>query len=737
MKNIFISYSHQDEKWKDLIVKHLEVLAGAYRLTVWEDRRIETGREWQPEIETALAAADTALLLISTDFLNSAFIMGKEVPVILRRREEEGVWVIPVILHPCSWKKVEWLAPLQAFPKDGIPLPGMGSARLKKLLSLLAETVAAGPRDREEQVEGADKAAVTCLITRLPKRKIDLIGRDSELALLARKLHETQRVLLVHGLGGIGKTEVCKTFFLDNYKHYAYAGWIDWVSSLKESLVNAVRPGILPGAAAVTDTLDEGYNRVMDFLCRAPAPVLLVFDNLEDPGDANLDDLACLPAQVKVIANSRLDVPGFAGWKLDFLSAGACRELFYRYYDVEEDHEGVEEIVARCARHTLTVELLARTAQNAGLKVRDLGKLLAEKGFNLNAVIGDKVETFWHDVKDRKRFFDHLLTLFDLSGVNEAELALMVNLAVLPAVYIGSAEIKEWLGLGDNEGLTALVQKGWLRRDKGNIYMHPVVQEVTRVKAAPALETCKRLIKTLTDKLYVEPGENPLDKKGWVGFAETVLGYVSGSHEEIATLANNISLIFLDLGQLEKALEFQLKTVEIFEKVLAKDHPDLATSYNNLSQIYQDLGQLEKALEFQLKANEIYEKVLDCNHPLVATSYNNVSMIYQDLGQLEKALSFQLKTLEIKEKVLDKDHPSLATSYNNVSMIYKNLGQLEKALEFQLKDIAISEEVLGKDHPSLATSYNNVSTIYYAMGQLEKALSFQLKALEIREKVLD
>lgn len=64
----FISYSHQDEAWKDHLLSHLNVLAGE-GLEVWDDRRIAAGDDWLPEIERAIAACDVAVLLISRHFL--------------------------------------------------------------------------------------------------------------------------------------------------------------------------------------------------------------------------------------------------------------------------------------------------------------------------------------------------------------------------------------------------------------------------------------------------------------------------------------------------------------------------------------------------------------------------------------------------------------------------------------------------------------------------------------------
>jgi len=122
---VFISYSHQDEAWKDRIQAHLGVLARQGLLSVWDDRQIQAGQDWLPAIEQSMASCRVALLLISVDFLNSRFIESQEVPSLLKRRQAEGVRVIPVILKPCAWPRVEWLKGIQARPSDGKALSGM------------------------------------------------------------------------------------------------------------------------------------------------------------------------------------------------------------------------------------------------------------------------------------------------------------------------------------------------------------------------------------------------------------------------------------------------------------------------------------------------------------------------------------------------------------------------------------------------------------------------------------
>ena len=43
--NVFISYSHKDEEWKDRLVTHLGVLHHQGLLDLWDDRRIGAGED--------------------------------------------------------------------------------------------------------------------------------------------------------------------------------------------------------------------------------------------------------------------------------------------------------------------------------------------------------------------------------------------------------------------------------------------------------------------------------------------------------------------------------------------------------------------------------------------------------------------------------------------------------------------------------------------------------------------
>lgn len=124
-KKIFISYSHQDKEWLTKVKKHIKVL-DLYNVDsdfeLWDDERIKDGSDWKKEIEEALFESTAAILLISTDFLGSDFIKNNELQPLLKKAEEEGTLILPLILSPCRFIKISSLSKFQAVnnPKNQI-----------------------------------------------------------------------------------------------------------------------------------------------------------------------------------------------------------------------------------------------------------------------------------------------------------------------------------------------------------------------------------------------------------------------------------------------------------------------------------------------------------------------------------------------------------------------------------------------------------------------------------------
>lgn len=121
-QTIFISYSRKDEKEKDKLLSHLGVLQKANLISVWSDEEIGPGVNWKQEIEQAMAQATVAILLVTSDFLNSDFILNNEVPKLLKHQHDERLIVFPIIAKACAWKAVSWLREINVYPRNAKPI---------------------------------------------------------------------------------------------------------------------------------------------------------------------------------------------------------------------------------------------------------------------------------------------------------------------------------------------------------------------------------------------------------------------------------------------------------------------------------------------------------------------------------------------------------------------------------------------------------------------------------------
>lgn len=120
---LFISYNHADKDYIEKFIKQMTVITGEDKLIkdIWYDRDIAAGDDFWNRINENLANRDIICLFISTDYLASKSCK-EEMTQALKRREDEGVLVIPIILRPCAWQDVNSLSSILAATTDGRPI---------------------------------------------------------------------------------------------------------------------------------------------------------------------------------------------------------------------------------------------------------------------------------------------------------------------------------------------------------------------------------------------------------------------------------------------------------------------------------------------------------------------------------------------------------------------------------------------------------------------------------------
>jgi tetratricopeptide (TPR) repeat protein len=394
---VFISYSHQDETWKDQLVRQLKVLELEGAFEVWEDRQIAAGDGWRSEIETAMARARAAVLLISADFLISEFIRGTEVPQLLQGRAKDGLRIIPLIVRPCPWRRIPWLAEIQGRPTDGRPLAEGSPVQIEKDLCALAEEIAdllSEPSRRDKGVQprvstlgaGGD---VRLDLGRLPIPGPHFVGRDAELAHLDAAWDDPKiHVLTLVAFGGVGKSALAARW-LDRM---AADGWrgatrvLDWsfYSQGMEDRVTSAEPFIDHALRFFGDP-DPKAGSLHDRGARLASLIrtertLLVLDGIEplqyppglpeiegrlkDPGlAALLKGLAASnPGLCMVTTRERIaDLTGYPGTApqipLEELEPGAAVALL-RQLGVDGRESELVAAAREFQRHALTLTLL-------------------------------------------------------------------------------------------------------------------------------------------------------------------------------------------------------------------------------------------------------------------------------------------------------------------------------------------------------------------------------------------
>jgi hypothetical protein len=119
--SVFYSYSHRDERLRDVLATHLSLLRRQGVIREWHDRRITPGDTWQQSIDENIDSADIILLLVSADFIASDYCWGQEVVRAIERHTSGDARVIPIIVRPVDWGGAVF-GKLQALPENGKPI---------------------------------------------------------------------------------------------------------------------------------------------------------------------------------------------------------------------------------------------------------------------------------------------------------------------------------------------------------------------------------------------------------------------------------------------------------------------------------------------------------------------------------------------------------------------------------------------------------------------------------------
>ena len=106
----------------------------------------------------------------------------------------------------------------------------------------------------------------------------------------------------------------------------------------------------------------------------------------------------------------------------------------------------------------------------------------------------------------------------------------------------------------------------------------------------------------------------------------------------------------------------------------------MAADYGNLGNVYQTRGELDKAVEFYQKALQLHEAL--GSKEGMAINYANLGLVYQTRGELDKAVEFHQKALQLDEALGSKQ--GMAADYGNLGNVYKQSNKTKAKHYYQL-----------------------------------------------------
>jgi hypothetical protein len=154
---VFLSYSHDDERWRERLAGHLGVLDAEGIIELWDDRRLDAGDDWFARIHEQMLSARIAVLLVSSAFLTSRFVREEEVPRLFARHQDDGMVVYPLLIRPCPWQEVGWLARMQLRPREGKAVASFRGAKVDEILAEVAREISSIAQNKNESAHSPQR----------------------------------------------------------------------------------------------------------------------------------------------------------------------------------------------------------------------------------------------------------------------------------------------------------------------------------------------------------------------------------------------------------------------------------------------------------------------------------------------------------------------------------------------------------------------------------------------------
>lgn len=714
---VFCSYSREDEVWLRRLETHLELLKRQGIISLWYDRLITAGTDWQRCIDAHLETAAVILLLVSADFLASDYCYGVEMKRALQRHAVSEACVIPILVRSVDWQGAPF-AHLQTLPADGRPLSTWhdSDAALASVAAGLRRVVT---QDLPGPVADISRVPVLRLWNVSALRNPNFTGREEILHQLQQQffpgpqadVQQTgwARALAIRGIGGIGKTQIAVEYAYRARDSGCYTH-ILWMNAANEetilaSVLELVQ--ILPLFSAREETDQRKLaDAIKHWFVQCQQPWLLIFDNADDL--SLVGNLFPQGGNGRILLTTRASAVGSLAKPIEVENMGLIegQTLLLRraqrlaQASEEEQNESINLVIALDA-FPLALDQAGAYLEETQCSLADYLKMYQTSRKDLLARRGDQATGYPASVATTWSLSFQRVEQASPAAADLLRLCAFLAPDMIPEELLrggascGCSPLQQATLFAFNQLIEELLKFSLVRRlaEDHALSIHRMVQAVQRDWMEPAVQRrwAKRVLRAVNQ---VFP-EDPLALATWSrclryleqvrACNELIVSFLL-SCEEAADLLSRAGL-FLKRYSFDSMVEpLYLRALAIREQCLGAAHHDTVRSLNDLANLYQDQGRYAEAEVLYRKAMSACEKEADAT---LASICNSLAMLCLRQGQPAVAQRWCCQAVAIYERA-SKAVP--AAFLNTLAMIYQTQGDYARAEELYLRALANEEK---------------------------------------------
>jgi len=754
---VFISYSHKDERYRKELGEHLSNLRRQGIIADWHDRKISPGADWASEIDTNLNTAQIILLLISPAFMSSEYCYGIEMKRALERHDTKEAWVIPIILRPVDWENAPF-ARLQVRPTYAKPVSKWHDRDDAYLDIVQGIRMAINElKPVPEAKLGEDLSLEQQSTFHVPfLRNPYFTGRDDILERLHNRLitSKTFQPRAISGLGGIGKTQIAVEYAYRYQDDYDFILWIKAESreSIISDFVTTAHLLNLP------EQKEQEQSRVIQAVKRwfqDHEGWLLIFDNADDL--TLLRDFLLSGSKGHILLTTREQATGRIAQCIEiekmereegtlFLlrrtgllaqdapldaASPAISEVARELVQVMAglplalDQAGAFIEETRCS---LSDYLLLFQTRQADLLQRR-GRLATDHPDSVGATFSLSFEKIQQANPTAAELL-HLCAFLDPDGIQEEIFTEGISELSPTLQSIAADPIKL------NETIGDLLTYSLVRRTSDHtLTVHRLVQAVLQDMLAEAerrswAERAVLLVNAVFPHAEHEiwPQCERLLPQALTAIQVIERYQVIG--KEAGRLLHETAFYLRDRGRYTEAEPLYQRAIRIREQLLGPEHPDVATSLYGLANLYLDQGRYAEAEPLYQRAIRIREQFLGPQHPDMAYPLTNLANLYREQGRYAEAESLYQRALHIREQALGPQHLETARTMQELAQFREAQGYDEEAMTLYARALTIREQALGAHNPKTTETRKHLIALLHTVGQFEEAAQLEAAQTE-------